>query len=290
MIRQGSGRVNLLTKSRRRFVNADTIPPVEPVQYKTYELTDGVAYGPVQSRRLGASLGVNILPFGVKVCSFNCNYCQCGWTTDLVDDATLAKYRWPEAEEVAEGLRGKLLELKGKGQKLDCLTLAGNGEPTLHPRFLEVVKAILSVRDEVMPGVRVDILSNAAHLDRPRVVEGLNLLDARYMKLDAGTDEQFLNMNSPVTDVGIWDIMRNLPNLKDFVVQAMFTHGRRDNTDEKSVVDWIQAIKRVKPLSVQIYSVDRFPADKKITKVDRRLLEEIGQALTAQTGIPAEVF
>ena len=290
MIRQGSGWVKLLTKSRRRFVNADTIPPVDPVQYKTYELTDGVAYGPVQSRRLGASLGVNILPFGVKVCSFNCNYCQCGWTTDLVDDASLAKYRWPEADEVAEGLRAKLLELKGKGQNLDCLTLAGNGEPTLHPRFLGVIKAILSVRDEVMPGVRVDILSNAAHLDRPQVVEGLNLLDARYMKLDAGTDAQFLNMNSPVTDVGIWDIMRNLPKLKDFVVQAMFTHGRRDNTDEKSVVDWIQAIKRVKPLSVQVYSVDRFPADKKITKVDRGLLEEIAQALTEQTGIPSEVF
>lgn len=259
-------------------------------QYKTYNLTDGVTYGPVKSRRLGASLGVNILPFNVKVCSFNCNYCQCGWTTDLVDSASLAKYDWPTADQIAVGLRKTLQELKARGEKLDCITLAGNGEPTLHPDFLEVIRAILSVRDEVMPGVRCDILSNAAHLDRPEVVQGLNLLDERYMKLDAGTDEQFLNMNSPVTEVGIWDIMKNLAKLKDFVVQAMFTHGRRDNTDEKSVVDWIQAIKRVKPKSVQIYSVDRFPADKKITKVGRDLLEEIGQAMTAQTGVPAEVF
>ncbi len=258
--------------------------------YKTYSLTDGVTYGPVQSRRLGASLGVNILPFNVKVCSFNCNYCQCGWTTDTVDDAALAKYEWPTAGQVGEGLRRTLLELKAKGQKLDCITLAGNGEPTLHPDFLDVVRALLAVRDEVMPGVRCDILSNAAHLDRPDVVKGLNLLDARYMKLDAGNDGQFLNMNSPVTEVGIWDIMRNLPKLTDFTVQAMFTHGRRDNTDEKSVVDWIQAVKRVKPKAVQIYSVDRFPADKKITRVERGLLEEIGRALTAQTGIPAEVF
>jgi wyosine [tRNA(Phe)-imidazoG37] synthetase (radical SAM superfamily) len=263
---------------------------VTETQYKTYNLTDGVTYGPVQSRRLGASLGVNILPFNVKVCSFNCNYCQCGWTTDTVDPAALAKYDWPTPDQVAEGLRKTLLELKAKGQKLDCITLAGNGEPTLHPDFREVIKAILSVRDEVMPGVRCDILSNAAHLDRPDVVEGLNLLDERYMKLDAGSEGQFLNMNSPVTEVGIWDIMKNLAKLKDFTVQAMFTQGRRDNTDEKSVVDWIQAVKRVKPKAVQIYSVDRFPADKKIHKVERGLLDEIGQALTAQTGIPAEVF
>jgi wyosine [tRNA(Phe)-imidazoG37] synthetase (radical SAM superfamily) len=97
-------------------------------------------------------------------------------------------------------------------------------------------------------------------------------------------------MNSPVTEVGIWDVVKHLPRLKDFVIQAMFTHGRRDNTDEKSVVAWIQAVKRVKPKAVQIYSVDRYPADRKITKVERPLLEEIGAALTAQTGIPAEVF
>jgi wyosine [tRNA(Phe)-imidazoG37] synthetase (radical SAM superfamily) len=262
----------------------------QPVQFKTYNLTDGVVYGPVKSRRLGASLGVNILPFNVKVCSFNCNYCQCGWTYDTVDDKALAKYDWPGVEQVADGLRARLLELKGKGESLDSITFAGNGEPTLHPQFRKVVEAVMAVRDEVMPGTKVDILSNAAHLDREDVVEGLNLLDERYMKLDAGSEGQFMNMNSPVTDVGIWDVMKGMAKLKPFVIQAMFTQGRRDNTDEKSVVDWISAVKRVKPKAVQIYSVDRFPADKRITKVDRSLLDEIGQALTAQTGIPAEVF
>jgi wyosine [tRNA(Phe)-imidazoG37] synthetase (radical SAM superfamily) len=259
-------------------------------QYKTYNLTDGVVYGPVKSRRLGASLGVNILPFNVKVCSFNCNYCQCGWTTDTVDDKALAKYEWPTPGQVADGLRAKLLELKAAGEKLDSITFAGNGEPTLHPDFLPCVKAVIAVRDEIMPGTKVDILSNAAHLDREQVVDGLNLLDERYMKLDAGSEGQFMNMNSPVTDVGIWDVMKGMSKLKPFVIQAMFTHGRRDNTDEKSVVDWISAVKRVKPKAVQIYSVDRFPADKKIHKVEKSLLEEIGQALTAQTGIPADVF
>src|SRR5579862_1037786 len=137
--------------------------------FKEYHLSDGVTYGPVKSRRLGSSLGVNILPFGVKVCSFNCNYCQCGWTTDTVDSAALSKYRFPTVQEIGSGLRKALLDLKAKGEKLDCITLAGNGEPTLHPDFLPVVKEVLSVRDEVMPGVRVDILSNAAHLDRAAV-------------------------------------------------------------------------------------------------------------------------
>lgn len=266
------------------------MPSMEAATFKTYNLSDGVVYGPVKSRRLGASLGVNILPFNVKVCSFNCNYCQCGWTTDTVDPAALAKYAWPSTAQVADGLRARLLELKAAGETLDSITFAGNGEPTLHPDFLRMVKAVLAVRDEVMPGTKVDILSNAAHLDRDDVVEGLNLLDERYMKLDGGSEGQFLNMNSPVTEIGIWDVMKGLAKLKPFVVQAMFTQGRRDNTDEKSVVDWIAAIKRVKPKAVQIYSVDRFPADKKIEKVGKSLLEEIGQALTAQTGIPAEVF
>jgi wyosine [tRNA(Phe)-imidazoG37] synthetase (radical SAM superfamily) len=259
-------------------------------QYRQYQLADGVVYGPVKSRRLGASLGINILPFNVKVCSFNCNYCQCGWTYDTVDAQALAKYEWPTAEQVAEGLRAKLLELKGKGEALNSITFAGNGEPTLAPAFRDCVKAVISVRDELMPGAKIDVLSNAAHLDRADVVEGLNLLDERYMKLDAGNEEQFLNMNSPVTEVGIWDVVKNLPKLKDFVIQAMFTHGRRDNTGEKAVVDWIAALGRLKPKSVQIYSVDRNPADAKITGVPRALLQEIADALTSQTGIPAEVF
>jgi wyosine [tRNA(Phe)-imidazoG37] synthetase (radical SAM superfamily) len=263
---------------------------METTQYRQYRLADGVVYGPVKSRRLGASLGVNVLPFNVKVCSFNCNYCQCGWTYDTADAAALARYDWPTPDQVEAGLRAKLLELKEKGERLDSITFAGNGEPTLAPDFLRCVKGVLAARDELSPGTRVDILSNAAHLDRAEVIEGLNLLDERYLKLDAGNEEQFLNMNSPVTEVGLWDVVRGLAKLKVFVVQAMFTQGRRDNTGEKAVVDWIALVGRVKPKSVQIYSVDRNPADAKIRGVDRALLEEIGAALTAQTGIPAEVF
>lgn len=257
---------------------------------KVYALANSVVYGPMESRRLGRSLGVNILPFGVKVCSFNCNYCQCGWTTDLVESASLAKYRFPSPPEVGKALRRRLSELRAAGERLDCLTLSGNGEPTLHPEFLAVVREILAARDEEWPGLRADVLSNAAHLDRPEVVEGLNLLDERYMKLDAGTEEQFLNMNSPVTEVGIGDVIRHLPRLRDFVVQAMFTQGRRDNTDPRSVISWIGLLGRLKPKAVHLYSLDRAAADPKLRAAPRELLEEIARAVTAQTGIPAEVF
>jgi wyosine [tRNA(Phe)-imidazoG37] synthetase (radical SAM superfamily) len=263
---------------------------MDAIALKDFRLSDGVTYGPVKSRRLGSSLGVNILPFGVKVCSFNCNYCQCGWTTDLVDDRSLAKYRFPGVDEVASGLRAALKGLNSRGERLDCITLAGNGEPTLHPDFAGVVRGILAVRDEEMPGVRCDILSNAAHLDRPGVIEGLNLLDERFLKLDAGTEEQFLGMNSPVTEVGIWDVLQGMKKVDGFVIQAMFTRGRRDNTTAKAVADWIAAVARAKPKAVQIYSVDRYPADVKILPVDRATLDEIAAALTRDTGIPAEVF
>src|SRR5258708_35222193 len=113
----------------RQTVNCATMRPMADVTYKEYNLSDGVTYGPVKSRRLGSSLGVNILPFGVKVCSFNCNYCQCGWTTDTVDPQALAKDSFPPARAAGDGLPQTLQHLQAKGETLDCITLAGNGEP-----------------------------------------------------------------------------------------------------------------------------------------------------------------
>src|SRR5262245_48673702 len=192
-----------------------------------YPLVDAVTYGPFASRRLGSSLGVNILPFGVKVCAFNCNYCQCGWTFDLADEATLASWTWPSAADVAAGLEKKLRDPGGPG--VDVITIAGNGEPTLHPDFSRVVEEIVRVRDRVAKGVPLHILTNGANLNKPGVADALNVLDERHVKLDAGTESMFLEMNSPTEDVGIWDVMRGVKGLTDFVVQAMFTRGRRDN-------------------------------------------------------------
>ena len=253
-------------------------------------LADGVVYGPYASRRLGNSLGVNILPFGVKVCAFNCNYCNCGWTTELVDAATLAKWKWPSAGDVGVGLERRLKELVAAGTKIDTITISGNGEPTLHPDFGRVVEEVLRARDRFAKGVPLHILSNGANLAKPGVAEALNLLDERHIKLDAGSESMFLEMNSPTEDIGIWDVMRGVRGLTDFVVQAMFTRGRRDNAIPAEVDMWIEAVKRIKPKRVDVYSVSLEPADVKVIGVPLERLQEIAQLCEKRTGIPAAAY
>lgn len=260
------------------------------VDMPEYPLLNGVVYGPFPSRRLGASLGINILPFGVKVCSFNCNYCQCGWTYDITDEERLSQYAWPSATEIADGFARRLRRARETGERIDCATFAGNGEPTLHPDFDGVVSDVLAARDREWPGLRVGILSNGANSDHPRVVGGLNLLDERYMKLDAGSEGMFLDMNAPTRPIGLWDVIEGLRRLKDCVIQAMFTRGRRDNTTDGEVDKWINAVARVNPKSVQIYSISRAPADSRILPVDRETLESIRRRVEEKTAIPANVY
>ena len=261
-----------------------------PMALPGYPLVDAVTYGPFPSRRLGQSLGVNILPFGVKVCAFNCNYCQCGWTFNLVDEATLASWTWPAADEVAVGLDHRLKELAAAGTKIDAITISGNGEPTLHPEFPRVVEEILAARDRVARGVPVHILTNGANLARPGVAEALNLLDERHVKLDAGTESMFLEMNSPTEDIGIWDVMRGVKALVDFVVQAMFTQGRRDNSTPDEVDAWIEAVKRIKPKRVDVYTISRDPADAQALAVSEERLREIAELCQKRTGIETAAY
>lgn len=257
---------------------------------RTFDLSGGILYGPVQSRRMGVSLGVNILPPGIKLCSFNCVYCQCGWSTERVDEKALARHRFPSARDVAEALLARLGEFRSAGKKLDSITFSGNGEPTLHPDFPGVVRAVLAARDQAMPGTRVDILSNSAHLGRPGVVEGLNLLDERHMKLDAGRDEGLRGMNLPLVTVRLEDLVRGLGRLRDFHLQAMFARGRWDNTGPEDVAAWIEVVRRLRPKAVHLYSVDRVPADAGVKGVDRPTLERIARQVEERAGVPARVY
>lgn len=252
-----------------------------------YHLADGVVYGPVRSRRLGASLGVNVLPFGIKTCSFNCSYCQCGWTYDTVDHATLSRLAWPTPGEIEKGVAARLAELGGA---LECITFAGNGEPTLHPEFSDCVRGVRRARDRHAPKARVDILTNGAHLDRDDVVEGLNLMDARYVKIDAGSEAVFMDMNTPVTSVALEEVLSNVKRLKSFTAQSMFSRGRIDNTKDADVDAWIQAIRGAAPAAVQVYSISRVPADPRLDPVPRERLDQIAARLRERTGIPAEVY
>ena len=255
-----------------------------------YPLVSDVVYGPFASRRLGASLGVNILPFGVKVCAFNCNYCQCGWTFNLVDEPTLASWTWPTPAEVGEGLERRLRELSAAKTKLDAITIAGNGEPTLHPEFGRAVEAVLAARDRAAQGVPVHVLTNGANLAREEVAHALNFVDERHVKLDAGSESMFLEMNSPTEDIGIWDVMRGVKGLTDFVVQAMFTQGRRDNSTPEEVQMWIEAVNRIQPKRVDVYSLGRAPADAQILAVPDDRLREIAALCEKRTGIPSAAY
>lgn len=253
-----------------------------------YKLADGIVYGPIRSRRLGLSLGVNLLPVSVKVCSFNCSYCQCGWTYDTVDHAALKKHEWPTPERVQAALDS---DLKGRKEPVDSITLAGNGEPTLHARFAECVRAVLRARDRRMPKARVDILTNGAHLDRDDVIAGMNLLDERIVKLDAGDESTFMDMNTPVTPVSLEEIVAGIARLKDVVVQSMFTRGRVDNTTDAAVGAYVTLLGRLRPRpkQVQIYGISRFPADPRLHPVERDALDAIA-ARVASAGLRADVF
>jgi sulfatase maturation enzyme AslB (radical SAM superfamily) len=149
-------------------------------------LHEGIVYGPVRSRRLGRSLGINLTPAHLKLCSFNCSYCQYGWSEHSRRAAEPAFEHWPSAATVAKAVAAAVRALLAQGDRIDRLTLAGHGEPTMHPKFKEVVAALRKLRDELVPGVPIAVLSNASTLDRADVREALAEIDERYMKLDAG--------------------------------------------------------------------------------------------------------
>ena len=270
-------------------------------------LQDSVVYGPIRSRRLGASLGINVLPVSRKVCSSNCVYCQYGWTLPSSSSERL----WSDAPttnpEPAPPKAGRVEELKrapvllaeieaafqrhaASGMPVDCITLAGNGEPTLHPDLLPLVIGIKALRDRYFPGARVGILSDATQVNRPRVRAALERCDARYMKFDAADEATWRRINLPLTSVKFQAMLEGLRTLRGIVLQSMFIQGSFDNTDEAHLSRWVEAVGSIRPLSVQVYTVDRGTAAPGITEVPRATLQAIADQLTAATRIPAEVF
>lgn len=248
----------------------------------TIPLQPGIVYGPVSSRRLGCSLGVNLLPGNRKACNFNCAYCQYGWTPV---GAIATQRTWPAPVAVALAVEGALR----RNRAIDCITLAGNGEPTLHPGFGETVERLRLVRDRLAPGVRIAVLSNSSTLGRAAVVSALRRVDDRYMKLDAGDDGTLRRLNGARLRVDA--IVEGLQRLDRIVVQAMFvqSRGRLDNTTPEAVNAWLHAIRRVGPSAVHLYTLDRTPASRRIEPVARPVLDAIA-SLVSGAGIPARVF
>ena len=267
-------------------------------------LQDSVVYGPIQSRRLGSSLGINPLPLSYKLCSSNCVYCQYGWTpseqgvepinpsTSLGVDPERVKRveRVKRAAELLTLIEQAFQGLEEAGTPVDCITLAGNGEPTLHPDLEEVILGVKALRDRCFPHAKVGMLSDGTQAHRPKVSRALALLDARYMKLDGGDEETWRLIDKPLGDASWPRLLATLKQLPDIILQSMFVQGACDNTRADQVDRWIGVVAGIRPLSVQVYTIDRAPADAGITKVPLKRLEEIAVLLTQRTGIPAEVY
>jgi len=252
-------------------------------------LQQHIVYGPVRSRRLGRSLGVNVLPPGAKVCNMNCAYCQYGFARGEGARAT-RRPAWPTAAQVGAAVTARLLKAGRDGESLDRITLAGHGEPTLHPEFEEITARLVDVRDRLAPDLRLTVLSNSTTAEWPEVRRALTLFDERHMKLDAGDPITYGYVNGPGTSIrAIVDALRGLPRV---ILQSMFVSdgiGRVDNTTEGAIEEWLRAVDTIQPSRVHVYTIDRTPALAGLRPVAMRRLREIAERVRA-CEIPAEVF
>lgn len=248
------------------------------------KLQKGIIYGPVNSRRLGQSLGINILPSKEKVCPFNCVYCQYGWTK--VHTAQGTKNPLPSVEDVRKALDGALARIPVQPS---YITFSGNGEPTIHPDFDRIVDEVISIRNQRAPEAKTAILSNSALVYKGSVREGLEKLDVRIMKLDCGSAEVFKKYNNPSSGVNLDRITEGLSRLSEVTIQTLLSSGQAGNLDEGNIHKWIERLKRIRPLSVQLYTMDRGYPSKQLKPASKSELEHI-RNLVVRAGIPAEVF
>jgi wyosine [tRNA(Phe)-imidazoG37] synthetase (radical SAM superfamily) len=250
-----------------------------------------VIFGPVHSRRLGLSLGINLLPSHSKYCSFNCIYCECGWTPENMNLVP----ELPSRELVSQYLEYRLKELIEEDHIPDVLTYAGNGEPTMHPDFARIVDETLALRDKYMPNVKVAILSNASRIHEPSVFNALRKLDNNIQKLDAGSERFFRLINNPVLPVKFNDLIRDLKKFNgNVIIQSMFLRGSFngkviDNTTGTEVSKWLQHLAVIRPSMVMIYPISRATPVHNLEKIAIFELEKIAEKVR-KLGIEAKVY
>ena len=250
-----------------------------------------IVFGPVMSRRLGVSLGINLLPLDKKVCSFNCIYCECGWT----DSMPTKDMKFFSAKEIYSALEIRFKELCDENIIPEALTFAGNGEPTLHPEFGKVIENILVLRNKYLPGAQVTVLSNATTLNNPKVLEALKKTDQSIMKLDAGYDQLQSIINQPLTSVTREEIVKNLQKFNGkLIIQSIFLKGEYkgvsvDNTKDISVDAWIEELKLIRPKYVMIYPIARATPATGLEKVSQEELNLIA-AKVEKAGLKAKVY
>lgn len=238
-----------------------------------------IAYGPIHSRRLGTSLGMEIMPLDHKLCTFNCVYCECGWNEPV------SHPQLPTREEVRAALEEKLKE----GLALDVITFSGNGEPTLHPDFLGIIEDTCALRDQYCPSAKVSVLSNSTQLGRPEVLQALKLCDNRILKLDAATDIMMRRIDLPVNaQLTVQTLIGWLAQFDgDFTLQTCFLRGEHngepiDNTTPEELSAWYKAVDTLHPKQIMIYVIDRKTPEEHLSKISRAEMDAIAAPLIAQ--------
>ena len=251
-------------------------------------LQKDVIYGPVDSRRLGRSLGINLSPVDYKICSFNCVYCQYGWTDVGTLDTKPYEKDFPPVEDFARVLEYMLAEHGDVG--IDNITFSGNGEPTLHPRFTDLVDMAAALKEKHCPSARLGVLSNSSAVTIDKVRKALEKLDFRIMKLDAGDIETFNQINRPCPQVEYRDILAHLKSMPNVTLQTMFVDGTFCNIDDRQVSSWMKRVGEVKPVRAQIYSLHRPSATSALREVLAEKLMEIAVRTEDTTGVEVEVI
>lgn len=245
-----------------------------------------IIYGPVNSRRLGMSLGVNLSPTRYKVCSFNCVYCHYGWTKYLTSDLSDFKNELPEPKDVKKALENFLQ----KKIKIDYITFSGDGEPTLHPDFEKIVDLVIEVKNKFSLQTKIALLSNSSTLDKKEVIDALKKVDLPILKLDCGNEETFKKVNRPCSSISFEQIVENLKNVGDIVIQTMLVDGENGNVKQKDIDDWIEKMGMIKPRWVQLYSLENPPADGSLGGVGKNKLEKIAKQTEGKSGVRVEVY
>ena len=242
-----------------------------------------IIFGPVKSRRLGVSLGVNLLPNDCKVCNFNCIYCECGWTPNTPPDFN----RFHNKDDIRNALRKKLEQMKKNNEVLDVITFAGNGEPTLHPDFPDIINDTINARNEIYPEAGIAVLSNATTIHSEKIFNILKLVEYNILKLDSVYEKTIRLLNNPT---GHYDLQRTIQKLKsyngNFILQTMFVRGNYngveiDNTKKEEVDAWINMVNEVNPKMVMIYTIARDTPLHSLEKIPLNVLNMIASKIRA---------
>ena len=217
-------------------------------------MREEIVFGPIFSRRLGSSLGINLLPEKGKICNFDCIYCECGWNKDGRGDTKL-----PTAAELEAALEAKLAGCREAGTPIDSITFSGDGEPTLNPDFPEIIGITLRLRDTYYPAAKVSVLTNATMLHKDAVVEALKKVDNPILKLDAATDELVGRINQPQGHYSVREVVENMKKFGgDFVMQTMFLRAPGfDSSAPEQLNAWMDIVRELRPREVMVYTIDR---------------------------------